>query len=287
MTNNQTQPTIKLVAIDLDGTLLNTNEQIPQNSIDHLIHLQQTGVRIVLCSGRSPFEMAAYARQLQLDVYDGYLIYTNGSGIQSCQRNTVMQFPALSKRQVHTLLRIGRTFHLWIYAPQDSHYLLEGGHSMRALFTFGKRQFPQPTHPLTKLFSIVTIVDDLATALHRPADKLCFRGSPWQIRRMRAYLDSRLPDRFSIFPLSATCIEVNQKQVDKGRALACLCQHLHISNEQVIVFGDSANDHPLFARFSNSVAMANADRKTKQLAAHLTASNNEEGVCRYLRSIAL
>lgn len=102
-----------------------------------------------------------------------------------------------------------------------------------------------------------------------------------------AYLDSRLPDRFSIFHLSGSCIEVNQKHVDKGEALAQLCQRLHIPAEQVIVFGDSANDHPLFERFPNSVAMGNADRITRQRAAHVTATNNEEGVRQYLQSIGL
>lgn len=81
MTNTGKQPTIKLAAIDLDGTLLDGREQIPTKTVDHLITLQQNGLRIVLCSGRSPFEMEVYARQLQMDVYDGYLIYTNGSGM--------------------------------------------------------------------------------------------------------------------------------------------------------------------------------------------------------------
>ena len=119
MTNTGKQPTIKLAAIDLDGTLLDGREQIPTKTVDHLITLQQNGLRIVLCSGRSPFEMEVYARQLQMDVYDGYLIYTNGSGIEGCQSDLSLRFPSLSASQIHTLLRIGRTFHLLIYAPQE------------------------------------------------------------------------------------------------------------------------------------------------------------------------
>ena len=287
MTNTGKQPTIKLAAIDLDGTLLDGREQIPTKTVDHLITLQQNGLRIVLCSGRSPFEMEVYARQLQMDVYDGYLIYTNGSGIEGCQSDLSLRFPSLSASQIHTLLRIGRTFHLLIYAPQEGCYFLEGGPRMKRLFAFGRQRFSHPTHPLTKLFSLVIIVEDLERALSQQTNKLCFRGSPRQIRRMGAYLDSRLPDRFSIFHLSGSCIEVNQKHVDKGEALAQLCQRLHIPAEQVIVFGDSANDHPLFERFPNSVAMGNADRITRQKAAHVTATNNEEGVRQYLQSIDL
>ena len=93
MTNTGKQPTIKLAAIDLDGTLLDGREQIPTKTVDHLITLQQNGLRIVLCSGRSPFEMEVYARQLQMDVYDGYLIYTNGSGIEGCQSDLSLRFP--------------------------------------------------------------------------------------------------------------------------------------------------------------------------------------------------
>lgn len=70
---------------------------------------------------------------------------------------------------------------------------------------------------------------------------------------------------------------ISQQEIKKVKAAA----------EQVIIFGDSANDHPLFERFPNSVAMGNADRITRQKAAHVTATNNEEGVRQYLQSIGL
>ena len=178
MTNTGKQSTIKLAAIDLDGTLLDGREQIPTKTVDHLITLQQNGLRIVLCSGRSPFEMEVYARQLQMDVYDGYLIYTNGSGIEGCQSDLSLRFPSLRASQIHTLLRIGRTFHLLIYAPQEGCYFLEGGPRMKRLFAFGRQRCPHPTHPLTKLFSLVIIVEDLERALSQQTNKLCFRGSP-------------------------------------------------------------------------------------------------------------
>ena len=88
--NLKTSPkAIKLIAMDLDGTLLDQKENIPVKSIEYLLHLQKKGIRIALCSGRSLFEMKRYAKELQLSQFNGFLIYTNGAGIYNYETNTL------------------------------------------------------------------------------------------------------------------------------------------------------------------------------------------------------
>ncbi|WP_075877632.1 Cof-type HAD-IIB family hydrolase [Merdibacter massiliensis] len=280
--NLKTSPkAIKLIAMDLDGTLLDQKENIPVKSIEYLLHLQKKGIRIALCSGRSLFEMKRYAKELQLSQFNGFLIYTNGAGIYNYETNTLYKFSSLRKNESDYLIHVGRAFHMFIYAPYKDRYYLEGNKYLNKVFLVAKK-YSTGSKVIQNLFSMVEIVPDLPISLKENAYKLCFRGLPHQIKRMQNYLDKHVPSQFSIFSLSPYCIEINHKNVNKAQALLKVCKETAINKEHVLVFGDSANDHSVFLSFPNSIAMGNADVKTKQLASNITLSNKKEGVYHFL-----
>ena len=72
---------IKLIAMDMDGTLLKSNNKISDKTKEILLRVQEKGIRLALASGRSYCKLMEYAKELQMDVYGGYLIEVNGMAI--------------------------------------------------------------------------------------------------------------------------------------------------------------------------------------------------------------
>ena len=265
---------IKLLGIDLDGTLLDSNEHIPEKTKSFLIQLQQQGIRIVLCSGRSLFEMHRYAEDIELHKYHGHMIYTNGFGLYDCTQKRSYTFPCLNKEDLVFLTQTGRHFHLIPYAPDGDYYYVEARSFLRKAIQIGNAINRQKT-PFQQRYAHLKPTVDLLQQCNGEAGKLCLCGKPSSIRRMKQFLDTHAKDKYNLFPVSSVCIEINQRNVDKAQALLHLCHKENIQNTEVIVFGNSANDRPLFVSFPHSVAMKNADTITKQFAFAQTNTNKE------------
>ena len=71
----------KLLVLDVDGTLLNSKQEISRRTLSTLVKVQQMGLRIVLCSGRPPHGLTDIVKQLEMPTYGGYVIAYNGSQI--------------------------------------------------------------------------------------------------------------------------------------------------------------------------------------------------------------
>ena len=77
---------IKLIAMDMDGTLLKSNNHISEKKKEILLRVQKKGIRLDLASGRSYCKLMEYAKELQMDIYGGYLIEVNGMAIYDVKK---------------------------------------------------------------------------------------------------------------------------------------------------------------------------------------------------------
>ena len=80
----------RLLALDIDGTLLNSNNQISERTFAALIKVQEMGIRIVLASGRPTYGILPIAKQLELGNYGGYIISYNGGQIINAQNGEIL-----------------------------------------------------------------------------------------------------------------------------------------------------------------------------------------------------
>ena len=78
---------IKAIAMDMDGTLLNSNDEIMPQTKQTLIALEKQGVRLVLSSGRSYRRLMKYAKELEMDRYGGYLVEVNGIALYDVKQD--------------------------------------------------------------------------------------------------------------------------------------------------------------------------------------------------------
>ncbi len=119
---------IKLIATDMDGTLLNYDNKISDENTDALLACQQKGIQVMLASGRSYQRLLPYVSQLQLLKYDGMFLEGNGMGLYS---------PKTQERTIFRQLKISEVLHL-------SQYLISTGAEIQVYFDDGVYYYIPP-----------------------------------------------------------------------------------------------------------------------------------------------
>lgn len=279
---------LQLLITDIDGTLLNTQKNISKQTLDYLIHLQQKGVVIALCSGRIPAELQSFIEQLQLDKYGGYIIHTNGAGIINCKTSESISFSPIYVNEMQELIGIAKKNNLYTIVEYNDSYIVDCNLFVQFKRILTKLFWPEWLrfkNPVLTQFRYMsnhsTRVSNIITTINAPVNKLCFRGASRNVNKFEEYILTH-NDTYNGFRLTKGCIEVNHASVSKGVAAKYLANMLNISLENTVAFGDSANDHALLTAIPNSVAMQNADSTTKSLAKYTTKSNDEDGIVHFL-----
>ena len=112
---------ISLIAMDMDGTLLQSDQTISEKTTKKLIELQQKGIKIVLVSGRNYNRLKRYAEQLQLEKYGGYLIEVNGMAINDLQKKQREVLERLSIQQARELFALLQPYEV------ETQYIMDDG----------------------------------------------------------------------------------------------------------------------------------------------------------------
>ncbi len=282
---------IKLIATDIDGTLLNSKRQISDLTKQSLIEMQKKGKRIALCTGRAPFETKSFIQELQLDQYKGYIVYGNGAGIICCEDNKNISFDPLKQEEIHYIVTLAREYHLYIIAEYQNQYIVESNKWVQLKRKFARKHdallrkyFPH-VRVTNFLYMSRTAVDvnDILEYLTTSVNKFIIRGKPKNVDQFIKRLKET--DLYNLYRLTKSSVEVNHFNVSKANALTELYKKLNLKDSQVVVFGDSMNDHEMLSNFPNSVAMGNADQQTKEIASYTTVTNDEDGIIHFLKSI--
>lgn len=257
----------RLIALDLDGTLLNDAGAISDYNKQILRRCREAGAVITLSTGRIYASALPFARELALT--DVPLITSHGALIRYADGPIIAHYP-LDAAIVWEIYDFVSPRHkdIRIYAD-DTLYLNDFS---PAALTYAQHVGLTP-HRLPA---------DLHT-LH--PTKLAVINTPEVI----AYYEDELPKRYGsriyVTKVSETFLEVSDPRGTKGLALAALAEQLHIPREAVIAFGDSYNDLPMLAYAGCAVAMGNANEAVKAVCHLTTDTNNADGVGKLLAEL--
>ncbi|WP_141604231.1 sugar-phosphatase [Terrilactibacillus laevilacticus] len=258
---------IKLIAIDLDGTLLNNEKKITDRTKDALKKAKNQGVKIVLCTGRPLLGMVQYLDELNLREDEDYGITYNGGLVQRTKTGEVISEITMSKKDIESLYELSQTLEVpmnfidleRVYSPappngKPSLY----GEIMKALpfVTSDIRSLPEDIKINKALFCIDQPILDAAI--------------------------NKIPcsffENYTMMKSRPVLLEIMNKNVDKGKGLQALGQHLGIKQEEMMTFGDEENDLAMIEYAGLGVAMGNAIDKVKDAAQFITLTNEENGV---------
>ncbi len=257
----------KLLVIDVDGTLLNSNKEISKRTLYTLRNVQQTGVRIVIASGRPTYGLRSIARQLELNNYGGFILSYNGCQIIDAQTDTVIFERRINPELLPYLEKKSRKngFAIFTYkedaiitdTPDNSHIRSEAIlNQMKIVY--------EPEFSSVIDFSpckCVLVSDDEAA--------LTSLEEHWK-RRLNGSLD--------VFRSEPYFLEIVPPQIDKANTLGFLLKQLNIEKEEVIAIGDSVCDVTMIQTAGLGVAMGNALESVKRCADITTETNDNEGV---------
>lgn len=254
---------IKLISLDLDGTLLDPKGRITQASKAAVARAKGAGLRVVINTGRNAPEAAWFARETGCDLLTssvgGALVSDAASG-RTIRRWDV---PEASGRRALELC-LGWGFRLMIFAGEET--LVSSEYK-----SFLDRHYPSPAFHKT----VVVTDDPLAyMAEHRlPLTKLHGELNP---SRYPLELLARL-EGVALTTSSSHDVELLPAQADKGRALTLIAAQYGLTPDQCAAVGDSENDLPALRSAGLPIAMGNAPEHVKAATACVAPSNTEEG----------
>ncbi|RXN73002.1 sugar-phosphatase [Providencia rettgeri] len=258
---------IKLVAIDLDGTLLNSQHQISPAVKDAIKQAQQKGVHIVLASGRPFSGIFPYLKELGLNRSDNYCISNNGSVIHQANDGSHLIENLLDFDDFQYFEELARNIGVHMHALADN-----------CMFTTNRHisHYTVADAYLTNTPLIYSPVNEMDNSL--AFTKFMIIDHPEKLEVGISYIPENVFDSYSLIRTSPYFLEISTKTSSKGAALQCICEKLGITPDKVMSIGDQNNDIQMLQYASVSVAMANALEPIQKMAKFVTNTNDENGV---------
>ena len=268
---------IRLAALDVDGTLLTSENIISSESKRAICEAAEQGIEIVINTGRSYSETRYLSDQLP---QVRYMICATGAYILDLQTMKILgqrSMPAELGRRAYDALR---GFDCMV------HYFTElDVRNDRSCLENFARYMPEYARPLIKnTHTMVDSLDAYVAQWQGPVEKLyvSFPDTDVQARAIAAVRD--LP--VYVTDGGLLDMEIVSREANKGAALEDLAKLLGIAREEVLAMGDSGNDCAMLAYAGVGAAMGNASEKAKRAADLVAPGNDEEGVAWMLRRAA-
>ncbi len=273
---------VKMIASDLDGTLLLPSGQPSKTTIDVLNELHEQGIIIVINSGRP---LSSISRSCEDIPYD-WAISMNGQEILNKHTNEIITNKPLYKDDLIKIYQLSQKYHL-ICNLHDSnisaiifnkHNILFGvAYNFLEKFRWiGKQKKGHKT----------SYYLDINNFDCQQIGKICFAGLSKDIDALAKEIKEKLPQYKSLC-VSKNWLEVMDCSISKGNGLKQVLSLENINPNNCIGFGDGENDVELLQACGYSCAMKNAMSKTKEVASEIIDSNVNDGVANFLKTHVL
>ncbi len=263
---------IKLVAIDLDGTLLRSNKRLSRANAQAIADATNLGVHVVLASARPPRGVRDIYHRLALDTlqvnYNGALIHDMPRG-----KNVFHQpMPvALAKKIVKFARR------------KDPDVVI----SVEVLDKWYTDHVDDKLPTETSKHFSPDFVGPLDAFLTVPVTKLMLLAPPEKLKPIHASVRTKFAKDIAILISDDYLIQLVHKQVDKASALKLVAEQYNIPREQVMAIGDAPNDIGMVQWAGLGIAMDNAWPQLKKVADHIAPTNDNDGVAHVLKKFIL
>lgn len=283
----------KLVAIDLDGTMLNQYGIVTENTKNKIKQTIQKGIDVIIASGRPIDSIQSIAKEVGSK---NYFIAGNGALIYDIQKDEIIYDKFLPKGKVleiikiceensisynvytdQTILATALQYNVLYYQKEN----LKKEESKQTKISIVKDMYDYVKNKKEEKFLKITICDDNKMVFQAIMRKL---GKIEGIEVLEVSHMSRktIKQGTEEITMEYYYTEITVKNVDKWEALTYLMEKLNIKKEEVIAIGDNINDKKMIQEAGLGVAMEGSTPVITQIADYVTSSNNEEGVAKVL-----
>lgn len=269
MKNNK----IKLIAVDIDGTIMDKHFQLSENVINVIRKAVKSGIYVVLATGRMYAATVNIARRIGLKTplitYQGSMVRKFNDSDEILLHDTISD--SLARKIIDEL----RSFNIQINVYLDDKMYVE--YESPLLIEYAEKR---DIH-----YNKVKNFDNIKVFC--PTKILFIEGDPDRTSEIRDYLRSKYSDDLYITKSTPIFGEVVSNKASKGKALKLLADMWKISKDEIMAIGDQDNDIELFEAAGLRIAMGNATKDLKKKADYITDSVDNDGAAKAIQKFAL
>ena len=259
---------IKLIAIDMDGTLLNSKKELLEETKQYFknFHNKNTETLLVLCTGRPETGIRPYLKDLGYLEENHYIISQNGANIYESQTGKRLMDAFVDSAAIQKWIELGKKHGISVMGAGVDYY-----------YSFDE----DPTEWMefdVKLVSGKLKRIPTKESLNTEFYKILLMGDEEQLNEFETYIPEEWRDEFYVVRSQKYLVEVLTKGVNKAFGLEKLVQKLNIEPSEIAAIGDAANDVEMLEYAGLAIAMGNASEEVKAIADIVTDTNENNGV---------
>ena len=287
----------KLVAIDLDGTMLNQYGIVTQKTKKSIKKAQENGIEIMIASGRPIDSVKTISKEIGSE---NYFISGNGSIIYDIKKDEIIYENVLKKQKALEIIKICEENSIFynVYTEKE---IIAKNLQYNVLY-YHKENLTKSEEDKTH----VNIVEDIYDYIEKTDSKvlkvmICDKHQTIFnaiIRKLKEVEDIEVLEVSHMsrkiirqgteeIPIEYFYTEISAKNVDKWTALEFLKEKLQISSEEIVAIGDNVNDKKMIEKSGYGIAMGQSAPQIKEIADYVTDSNVDDGVANALDKLVL
>ena len=276
---------IKLIAADMDGTLLSRNHTISKENVAAIKSAESKGIRFAIATGRAYADVRPIIDEYDLNCE---CVALNG-GVYYDNDGNILEGIYIDKEKVRDILKVmlNGKFSVEIYTDKGYYTTNTKEETLRGMIKRSKSFHPDfkseeehikfaNENPHYLGMNYITDIDEFLKSDVKIAKFVTFGDTEEEVTALRKEVEKL--DGLAVSSSFITNIEVNDYRATKGAILAKVAGRFDISRSEVMVLGDGLNDYSMFKEFPNCVAMENAIPEIKEAAKYITDSNENSGV---------
>lgn len=265
---------MKLIAVDVDGTLLNSKNEISPKTKDALIRAGETGHKVAIVTGRPTSGVGYLAKELEFEKYGGLLSNYNGGSITDFKTGEVISNHTLDLDLAKEILAKTKDLPLEILIPSGDKVISDS-----------ENKYLDIERDLLKID--VEAIEGLRDNINFAPNKIIFANDPEILEEHLDFLFDTYGENTAQVRSQRFYYEIMPKGLSKGNSLLEIAKYYGIDQKDIIAFGDELNDETMIEIAGTGVAMGNAVEKIKEIADYVTLSNDEDGIAAYLEKFVL
>ena len=283
----------KLVAIDLDGTMLNSYGMVTENTKQVIKNTINKGTEVIIASGRPIDSIKTIAKEIGTE---NYFIAGNGALIYDIKKDEIIYEKFMNKQKVLEIIKICEENSI-AYNIYTEKTIIAKGLKYNVLYYY-KENLKKEENKKTN----ITIVEDVYEYIKNLENEKFLKITVCDetksvfnsiIRKLRTVEDIDVLDVLHMsrkmikqgtedVPIEYYYTEISLKDVDKWSAIEYLTSKINISKDEIIAIGDNINDKQMIENAGVGIAMGQSTPVITEIADFVTSNNNEEGVAKAL-----
>lgn len=265
----------KLIALDMDGTLLNEEKIVTERTKKAIKAARDKGVTVVLATGRPIDGVTRYLEELDMYTDNDYVLSYNGGLVLKTKNKEVVCKLGLIGEDVKYLYELSKRLGVNIHAFSEKNGLVTPKNS----------KYTEVEASINNITVNEINFDNIEN--DESFIKIMMIDEPEILQKAIDNLPEEVYEKYTVVRSAPFFLEFLNKEVNKGVGVEMLAKHLGVKREEVITMGDAGNDLHMIEYAGMGIAMGNAFDEVKEAANYITDSNNEDGVAKAIEKFVL